>query len=294
MLLQSFFDYMRYERGASEKTIEGYRSDLKAFESFYKSLDSALSWDMIDADMAREWIVSIMERGGKASSVQRRLSALKSLYRFLQLRGFVGHNPVAGVTAPKKERPLPTFVREEEMEHLLEGEGMFPNTYEGRRDRLIIAMFYETGLRLSELVGLNLADVDVSAQVLRVIGKGNKQRIVPFGGGLLHLINIYIGERATLTAETGQCFFVTREGRCLRPDEVRTMVKRQLGMVTLQQKRTPHVLRHTFATSMLNHQADLQSVKELLGHEKLSTTEIYTHTTFEELKKAYDTAHPRA
>lgn len=294
MLLMAFIDYLRYERGASEKTIESYRSDLMAFESFYKDLDSELSWDTLDVDVAREWVVSFMERGGKATSIARRLSALRSFYRFLLLRGYVEHNPVQGLVAPKRERPLPAFIREEEMTRLLEGEGMFADTFEGRRDHLVVAMFYETGLRLSELVGLNLEDVNLTTQVLRVIGKGNKQRMVPFGAGLLHLINIYIGERAGAAAAEEQSFFVANDGHRMRPAKVREMVKRQLGLVTLQQKRSPHVLRHTFATTMLNHQADLQSVKELLGHEKLSTTEIYTHTTFEELKKVYQTAHPRA
>ena len=294
MLLKAFLDYLRYERGASEKTIESYRSDLMAFESFYKALDSELSWNTLDTDVAREWIVNYMEHGAKASSVARRLSALRSFYRFLLLRGYVEHNPVQGLVAPKKERPLPAFIREEDMARLLDEEGMFADTFEGRRDHLIIAMFYETGLRLSELVGLNLQDVNVAAQVLRVIGKGNKQRMVPFGAGLLHLINIYIGERAGQADTEEESFFVTRDGHRMKPPKVREMVKRQLGLVTLQQKRSPHVLRHTFATTMLNHQADLQSVKELLGHEKLSTTEIYTHTTFEELKKVYQTAHPRA
>lgn len=295
MLLKAFFDYLRYERGASVQTIEGYRGDLMAFESFFQGLDSALTWQTVDADVAREWIVSMMGRGNKASSVQRRLSALRSLYRFLLLRGYVEHNPVQGLVAPKKERVLPTFLREEEMARLLDQEGMFEDTFEGRRDHLIIAMFYETGLRLAELIGLNMENVELTSQMLRVTGKGNKQRILPFGDGLLHLINIYIGERAALrVTEESKPFFVSREGQRLKANAVRRMVQRQLGLVTLQRKRSPHVLRHTFATSMLNHQADLQSVKELLGHEKLSTTEIYTHTTFEELKKVYKTAHPRA
>lgn len=294
MLPKAFFDYLRFERGASEMTIEGYRSDLKAFESFYKELNSSLSWETIDADVAREWIVRMMEHGNKASSVQRRMSALRSFYRFLQLRGYITHNPVSNIVAPKKERALPTFIREDDMARLLEQEGMFDDTFEGRRDRLIVDMFYETGLRLSELIGLDTTDVNLTSQVLRVTGKGNKQRIVPFGDNITQLIIKYNKERARVTKEQDGPYFVTREGQRLLPARVRRMVKRQLGLVTLQRKRSPHVLRHTFATSMLNHQADLQSVKELLGHEKLSTTEIYTHTTFEELKRVYETAHPRA
>lgn len=294
MLPKAFFDYLRFERGASEMTIEGYRSDLKTFESFYKELNGSLSWETIDADVAREWIVRMMEHGNKASSVQRRMSALRSFYRFLQLRGYITHNPVSNIVAPKKERALPTFIREDDMARLLEQEGMFDDTFEGRRDRLIVDMFYETGLRLSELIGLDTTDVNLTSQVLRVTGKGNKQRIVPFGDNITQLIIKYNKERARVTKEQDGPYFVTREGQRLLPARVRRMVKRQLGLVTLQRKRSPHVLRHTFATSMLNHQADLQSVKELLGHEKLSTTEIYTHTTFEELKRVYETAHPRA
>lgn len=294
MLLEAFLDYLRYERNASAKTVEAYRDDLKAFESFFQGLDSEISWENLDADVAREWVVTMMEHGNKASSVQRRLSALRSMYRFLLRRGYVQRDPVHHLTAPKKERVLPAFVREEEMNRLLDDPQMFADNFDGRRDHLIIAMFYETGLRVSELVGLNLEDVNLTARTLKVTGKGNKQRIVPFGEELLHLINIYIGERSLLERKDEQAFFVVRKGERLKVDRVRRMVKAKLGLVTMQQKRSPHVLRHTFATTMLNHQADLQSVKELLGHARLATTEVYTHTTFEELKKEYHKAHPRA
>ncbi len=294
MLLEAFLDYLRYERNASAKTVEAYRDDLKAFESFFQGLDSEISWENLDTDVAREWVVTMMEHGNKASSVQRRLSALRSMYRFLLRRGYVQRDPVHHLSAPKRERVLPAFVREEEMNRLLDDPQMFADNFDGRRDHLIIAMFYETGLRVSELVGLNLEDVNLTARTLKVTGKGNKQRIVPFGEELLHLINIYIGERSLLERKDEQAFFVFRKGERLKADCVRRMVKAKLGLVTMQQKRSPHVLRHTFATTMLNHQADLQSVKELLGHARLATTEVYTHTTFEELKKEYHKAHPRA
>ena len=294
MLLKAFLDYLRYERNASVRTVDAYRDDLMAFESFFRGLNSDLSWENLDTDVAREWVVSMMEHGNKASSVHRRLSALRSMYRFLLKRGYVDKDPVHHLTAPKKERVLPAFIREEDMNRLLDGNQMFEASFDGRRDRLIIAMFYETGLRVGELVGLNLADVNLTALTLKVTGKGNKQRIVPFGEELLHLINIYIGERSLLERLDDNAFFVSRKGERLKIPAVRKMVKEKLGLVTLQQKRSPHVLRHTFATTMLNHQADLQSVKELLGHSRLSTTEIYTHTTFEELKKEYHNAHPRA
>ena len=295
MLLNAFLDYLRLERNVSQRTFGEYRDDLMAFRAFYKELDSDLTWQNIDTDIAREWVVSMMEKGHKPSSIQRRLSALRSCYRFLFKRGLVDRDPVHNLTAPKRERPLPAFIREEEMDRLLDTDGMFADTFEGRRDKLIISMFYETGLRLSELVGLNLKDINLTAQSVKVLGKGNKERIVPFGDGLLHLINIYIGERAGIQVrETDrEALFVSAKGKRLTGSSVRTMVRRQLGLVTEQRKRSPHVLRHTFATTMLNHEANLESVKELLGHEKLQTTEIYTHTTFEELKKVYSEAHPR-
>lgn len=294
MLLKAYLDYLRYERAASERTISEYQADLKAFESFFKGLDSDLTWSTIDTDVAREWVVEMMEKGHKTTSVHRRLTALRSCFKFLYRRGYVEKDPVHVITAPKREKSLPAFIREEDMSRLLDQEGMFEDSFGGRRDHLIIAMFYETGLRLSELVGLNKDDVNCVAATLKVTGKGNKQRVVPFGNSLLHLINIYKGERELRPMVDDHPFFVSDKGYRLTSDAVRRMVRSKLSLVTAQQRRGPHVLRHTFATSMLNHHADLQSVKELLGHESLSTTEIYTHTTFEELKKVYNEAHPRA
>lgn len=295
MLLEAFLEYLRYERNASPRTIGEYRDDLMAFESFYKELDSELSWESIDTDIAREWVVAMMEKGNKASSVQRRLSALKSFYKFLLRRGYVERDPVHNITSPKKEHVLPAFIRENDMDRLLDNEGMFEDSFNGRRDKLIITMLYEAGLRLNELVGLNINDVNLEAQTLKVTGKGNKQRIIPFGTELLHLINIYKGERSLLPIQgNNEAFFVTGKGERVRDYNVRAMVKEKLGLVTDQRKRSPHVLRHTFATTMLNHHANLESVKELLGHERLQTTEIYTHATFEELKNVYMEAHPRA
>ena len=293
--METFVDYLRYERGASERTVGEYQDDLEAFESFCKSLSDDLSWDTVDADVVREWVVSMMDRGNKPASVQRRLSALRSFYKFLLRRGFVQHDPAHSLVAPKKERALPAFVREDEMDRLLDTPQMWGDSFGERRDRLIVMMFYHTGIRLSELLGLDDADVNVEAQTVKVTGKGNKQRIVPFGTELLHLINIYKGERNALFGEDATtAFFVTDKGGRMNARQVRDMVKRKLALVTTQRKRSPHVLRHTFATSMLNHHAELESVRALLGHERLSTTEIYTHTTFEELKKVYSQAHPRA
>lgn len=294
MLIGAFVDYLRYERNLSERTIDEYRSDLMAFESFFKSLEGNLTWETVDTDVAREWVVQMMEKGNKASSVQRRLSALRSCYRFLLKRGMVSNDPVRNLASPKKERALPAFIRDDEMERLLDSSGMFSDNFEGRRDKLIIELFYETGLRLSELTGLDVQDVNLLACTVRVTGKGNKQRIVPFGERLRQLLAGYLDERSGLAEMATDAFFVTVKKKRMTGSQVRAMVKDKLALVTTQRKRSPHVLRHTFATTMLNHNADLQSVKELLGHERLQTTEIYTHITFEELKQVYSKAHPRA
>lgn len=270
---------------------------MKEFERFYLGLDSELDWNSIDADVVRQWEVSIMERGNKASSVGRRLSALRTFYRFLMKRKMVTKDPAHLVRAPKKDKTLPGYVREEEMNHLFDG-GFFDASFKGVRDKTILLTFYSTGIRLSELTGLRLPDFDVNQMQLKVTGKRNKQRLVPFGVELCDSMREYLSIRGQFCSERGfstdVLFVDERAGGEMSPSGVREMVKRYLSLVTTRQKRSPHVLRHSFATSMLNHHADLQSVKELLGHESLSTTEVYTHTSFEELKEVYKHAHPRA
>lgn len=297
MWIKSFVDYLRYERNLSEHTIAGYEADLKEFERFYLGLDSELDWNSIDADVVRQWEVSIMERGNKASSVGRRLSALRTFYRFLMKRKMVTKDPAHLVRAPKKDMTLPGYVREEEMNHLFDGD-FFDASFKGVRDKTILLTFYSTGIRLSELTGLRLPDFDMNQMQLKVTGKRNKQRLVPFGVELRDSMREYLSIRGQFCSErafsTDVLFMDERAGGEMSPSGVREMVKRYLSLVTTQQKRSPHVLRHSFATSMLNHHADLQSVKELLGHESLSTTEVYTHTSFEELKEVYKHAHPRA
>lgn len=297
MWIKSFVDYLRYERNLSEHTIAGYEADLKGFERFYLGLDSELDWNSIDADVVRQWEVSIMERGNKASSVGRRLSALRTFYRFLMKRKMVAKDPAHLVRAPKKDKTLPGYVREEEMNHLFDGD-FFDTSFKGVRDKTVLLTFYSTGIRLSELTGLRLRDFDMNQMQLKVTGKRNKQRLVPFGVELRDSVREYLSIRGQFCSERGfstdVLFVDERVGGEMSPSGVREMVKGYLSLVTTQQKRSPHVLRHSFATSMLNHHADLQSVKELLGHESLSTTEVYTHTSFEELKEVYKHAHPRA
>ena len=288
-----FLDYLKLERNYSPATVKHYRNDLKEFERFFQGLDQQLSWESVDSDIVRRWMEYMMDKGNAASSVNRRLSALRSFYRYALRRNLVVKDPVHGIQGPKRKRPLPQFLKESEMDRLLD-ERMWTDSYKDVLARTIIVTFYETGVRISELIGLNDKDVDYINCEIKVTGKRDKQRIIPFGDELFKTLTAYQQQRDVETESESVAFFRTEKGKRVTEEQVRQMVKINLSKVSTLKKRSPHVLRHTFATAMLNHDAGLESVKKLLGHESLSTTEIYTHTTFEQLKKVYNNAHPRA
>lgn len=233
-----------------------------------------------------------MDKGNNATSVNRRLSALRSLFRFAIARKRIEVDPTRMVKGPKRGRPLPQFLKEAEVGRLVDGE--WGNTYKDVRARILVLTFYSTGIRLSELVSLDDDAVDFVNCQVKVLGKRNKERIIPFGEELKASLLDYINLRDRLVERRSKALFVTEKGERMNCNQVRYEVKKNLSRVCTLKKRTPHVLRHTFATAMLNHEAGLESVKKLLGHESLSTTEVYTHTTFEQLKKVYKNAHPRA
>ena len=293
-LIDSFLDYLRLERAYSPKTIRSYGIDLREFEAYIESVDDTLTLATVDADVVRNWSMELMMNGRKATSVNRKLSALRSFYNYMVQEGKVNISPLQAVTGPKKKKPLPTFLREEEMNKLLD-ETSFPEGWEGKRDRLVLLMFYETGMRRAELVGMNEGDVDCYRGVLKVTGKRNKQRLIPFGEELKTSLEEYIAlkREEEIPCEDDAPLFVLKNGRRVTDQWVYGTVRKYLSLVTTLKKRSPHVLRHTFATAMLNNNAELEAVKELLGHASVSTTQIYTHTTFEELKNVYSTAHPR-
>ena len=293
MLIESFLNYLKLERNYSDKTILSYGKDLEQFEKFLKKLDEKIKLETVDADLIRSWVIDLMDEKMAASSVNRKLSSLRSFYRYLLRKGLVLVDPVQKVTGPKKKKPLPTFVKEEDMNRLLD-EVPFGDDFEGVRDKLILEVFYVTGVRRSELVALNDADIDYSASTIKVTGKRNKQRLIPFGERLKGMLSTYQQLRDEMIPQRSEAFFVKKNGERVTAGLVYNMVKRDLSKVVTLKKRSPHVLRHSFATNMLNNRASLGAVKELLGHERLTTTEIYTHTTFEELKKEYEHAHPRA
>lgn len=289
----SFLCYLRFEKNYSERTIVSYGIDLEKFEAYFKEVDEAIDFSSIDASIVRGWMVSLMNMGYTATSVNRKLSTLRSFYRYLLREKRVLVNPVAKVVGPKKKKPLPVFLKEEDMNRLLD-DTVYTDGFIGSRDRLIIEMFYATGIRLSELVGLKDADIDFSASLIKVTGKRNRQRLIPFGEELRNSMQNYLVKRKEAGYGAVGSFFILDNGKEIYAGKIYQLVKQSLSKVVTLKKRSPHVLRHTFATSMLNNQATLSAVKELLGHQSLSATEVYTHTTFEELKKVYELAHPRA
>lgn len=292
-MIERFLDYLRDELNRSGRTVESYEKDLWSFERFFKNIDSQLSWQSVDADVIRQWMESMMDKGNNAASVNRRLSALRSFFRFALSRKLVESDPAHLIKGPKKGKRLPQFVRENEMDALLDKQ-TWGTDFTCVRARIIIMVFYETGIRVSELCGLNDQDVSLVNQELKVTGKRNKQRVIPFGEELADGLKEYIRLREATVERQCDALFVTKKGARITIHQVYKIVREQLQRVCNLKKRSPHVLRHTFATAMLNHNANLESVKKLLGHARLSTTEIYTHTTFEQLKKVYENAHPRA
>jgi len=293
MMIDQFLDYLRYERNASPQTVQTYEESLRAFDSYLTFRDNGLSIDSVDSDLIRDWMESLMDKGNSASTINKNLSALRSFYRFALKRGLVKKDPAHAVTGPKKSKPLPQFLREGEMDRLLDGLE-WDSSFNNVRARTILILFYETGLRRSELVGLDDKDVDYDAAQLKVTGKRNKQRIVPFGAELAEQLKSYQAVRREKFGETCGAMFLSDKGERISGEQVYLIVRKYLSMVTSLKKRSPHVLRHTFATAMLNNGAGLESIKNLLGHASVSTTEIYTHTTFEQLKRIYKEAHPRA
>ena len=288
-LVADFLEYLTAERGYSPRTVRTYGDDLRAFGAFFAALDEGLDWPSVDADVVRRWMVARMEAGTAARTVRRALSSLRAFYRYLLLRGLVTADPMRRVANPKVGKPLPAFVRQGDMDRLLD-DIPFGTGFAAARDRLILLTLYTTGIRVSELVGLDAADIDLARGELKVTGKRNKQRIVPFGRELREEARLFLEDYPP----AGGAVFTTGRGRRLSPAQVWHIVRDRLAAVTAQEKRGPHVLRHTFATVMLNNGADLEAVKELLGHESVATTEVYTHLSFADLRKQYEKAHPRA
>ena len=293
MIFKLFLQYLQYEKNHSTHTVEAYKNDLEQFKEFVFGKKD-FNPSEIDTKIVRRWIVSLMEEGYSPMSVNRKLSAVKSFFKYLCKKEQLSANPVKKVTGPKVNQALPYFVKDKEMNQLLV-ELETEDTFEGKRDQAILDVFYSTGMRCSELTGLKEEDVDFESLLIKVTGKRNKQRLIPFSIQLQTSLQTYRTVRDEKVQDVEKkAFFVRKNGQPLSRTMVYAIVKKRLSELPNLSKKSPHVLRHTFATSMLNNGADLNAVKELLGHASLSSTEVYTHTTFEELKKAYHQAHPRA
>jgi integrase/recombinase XerC len=295
MLTDDFLEYLKTERNYSSLTLRSYRDDLVMFKAYIDSLGEGIDWNTVDADIIRSWVVDLVDRCRvEPISVGRKLSALRSFYRYLILTGRCTVNPAAKVKSPKKPKMLPYFVKDDDMDRLIDGD-TFENSFYGVRDRMIIMVFFSTGVRLSELLSMRLSDVDFYSRTIKVLGKRNKERVIPFHDELCHELERYIELRGeTFPGIATDALFVSSRGLPISRSSVEKIVSDNLSKVTSIKKKSPHVLRHSFATSMLNHKADIVAIKDLLGHESLSTTEVYTHTSFEELKNVYKDAHPRS
>jgi len=290
-LLDEFIKYLEGERNFSPHTIRAYRRDLKGFFDFLK--EQGVELGNVERLTLRAFAGRLAEEGLRKKSIARKIAALRSFFRYLHERGFIEHNPAETLSSPKLERALPKFLELDEVLRLLEAPP--EDTPLGVRDRAILETLYGTGIRVGELVNLNIEDVDFSSGLIKVRGKGKRERIVPIGRAGLEALIKYLAVREKLLRDKGEkALFLDRLGQRLTDRSVRRIVDKYIRQIGAHVKATPHTLRHTFATHMLNAGADLRAVQELLGHKSLSTTQVYTHLTITRLKKVYDQAHPRA
>jgi integrase/recombinase XerC len=291
--LQLFLDYLKYEKRNSQHTYTAYENDLGQFVLFGKQWVEDFSVEQADHHLIRKWIVSLMDMGITARSVNRKVSTLKSFYKFLMREGVLEKNPTDRIIVPRMSKKLPVFVQESEMNRLLDGR-FFTDDFQGKRDKAVISLFYGTGIRLSELKDIRLSDFNVQEKMVKVHGKRDKERLVPFPLEILTVVTEYITMRNELFGDSSPMVFLTEKGDPIYSKLIYRIVKNHLSLVTTLDKRSPHILRHSYATHLLNRGADLNAIKELLGHANLAATQVYTHTTFEKLKTVYKQAHPRA
>ncbi len=289
---ESFLKYLKYEKRYSGLTLIAYKKDLDQFEEFFFKAVGDFDVLRIDDKVVRAWIVEMMEEGLTPRTVAKKVAALKSFYKYLLREEIIAESKLNNVILPKIRKKLPFFVEEKSMHHLLD-DVEFGRDFEGVRDKLIISMFYGTGVRLSELLKLKDTDIDRIECLVKVLGKRNKERIIPYPKSVNPLIGQYLELRKKTVEKKDDYFFLTAKGKRVYEKLFYRVVNKNLSKVTTVDKRSPHVLRHTFATHLLNNGADLNAVKELLGHANLSATQIYTHTSLDKIKKVYKQAHPR-
>jgi integrase/recombinase XerC len=321
MLKEKFIDYIRFEKRFSPHTVLSYEHDLAQFEKYLLLQYQQTDLSAADHNMIRSWVVSLLEQEITARTVNRKLSTLKSFFHFCLRIGEVKINPMLKVTSPKSKNHLPVFIEKDKIEHLF-NRIEFGDGFEALRDKLLITLLYATGMRRSELIGIKLGDIDIEKQTIKVLGKRSKERIIPLGSYLCRQIEIYYQCRENIEPSANVArmrrnipveetdtipeieknqiknnhdfLFVSSLGHSMDARSVYSIVHKYLSLISSQTKLSPHVLRHTFATHMLNDGAELNAIKEILGHTSLAATQVYTHNTIEKLKSIYKQAHPRA
>ncbi len=289
-----FFKYLQYEKRYSPHTLTSYHTDLGQFAAYLREVYEIT--DAVEADhtIIRSWILTLVQQNIKPRSINRKIACLRSYYRFLLAQERVAVNPMLRIKAPKASKKLPVFVPEEPFNTLLDN-FTFEENFEGQRERLILEFLYGTGIRLAELLGVQHTDIDHRAKTVRVLGKGNKERIVPLNDSLLNSIDAYIAQKKHFFEDNNSTnLLVTNKARPLYPKFVYRVVKKYISLITTSEHNSPHVLRHSFATHLLNKGADLNAIKDLLGHASLAATQVYTHNSIEKLKSIFEKAHPKA
>ncbi|MDF3079406.1 MAG: tyrosine-type recombinase/integrase [Sphingobacteriaceae bacterium] len=293
MFLERFFRYLQFEKRFSPHTLTSYKNDIGQFAEYLSGYE--LDYASAKHSVVRSWMVEMMDGGTEPKTIARKLSALRSFYKFLLREGLVEHNPMLQVKAPKIPKKLPVVVSEEKLNVLLDSDMVFPEGFSGLRDRLVMELLFSTGMRLAELVALKDSDIDFYSQSLKVLGKRNKERIIPISTSLLNLTKLYISEKKRQNFDNiSTSLIVKNNGMDAYPKLIYRIVNKYLSEISTHTKKSPHILRHTFATSLLNNGADINAIKELLGHASLAATQVYTHNSVERLKSIYKQAHPKA
>ena len=291
--INTFLDYLKFEKRYSQYTIISYQNDLEQFFGFLMSQFDAPAIEKITGSFVRSWLAELKGDEMTAKSINRKISSLKSFFKHQMKTGVVTETPMAVIISPKISKRLPSFVEEKDIDTLFE-HVTFTDDWKGRTERLVLQLFYSTGMRLSELINLKETQIDPSYQQIKVLGKGNKERILPVEKELMDDLQLYIADKHAEFKLQVSNIFVNEKGKPLQARSVYSFVKQYLSQVTTIQKKSPHILRHSFATHLMNHGADLNAVKELLGHSSLAATQIYTHNTIEKLKEVFNKAHPKA
>jgi len=290
--VQAFLDYLRFEKRYSQHTLVSYQTDLEQFFYFLQGRYSDTNVQGITASFVRSWLAELKGLDNSSKTINRKISTLKSFFRYLMKQGVIKQTPMTTIISPKASKRLPAFVEEKSTDTLFK-HVEFTDDWKGRTGRLILSLFYHTGMRLNELITLKEHHIDAHYRQIKVLGKGNKERIIPVSKELLNELQAYVTEKP-VKLEGINVVFVNEKGKALYPKYVYNTVKGYLTLVTTLEKRSPHILRHTFATHLMNNGAELNAVKELLGHSSLAATQVYTHNTIEKLKDIHKKAHPKA